>query len=370
MVPFYDLKAINARHRKELAAALSRVLDSGWYILGEEKERFERSFANYCGAAYCIGTGNGLDALTLIIRGYKELGIMKEGDEIIVPANTYIATILAISENRLVPVLVEPNQRTCNLDPELVEQSLSKRTRAILTVHLYGQVAYSKMLANIAKKHGLKIIEDAAQAQGASFNGTKTGGLGDAAGFSFYPSKNLGALGDAGAVTTSDAKLADVVRALHNYGSLKKYHNLYKGLNSRLDEIEAAVLSVKLKYLDKENAERRIVAKQYLKGIRNDAITLPFAESDDGHVWHVFTVRTAHRDALQQYLKEKGVETHIHYPVPPHKQPAYKEWADRSYPITEDIHRTIVSLPLSPVQTVAQTKEVIAAVNNFRSDKI
>jgi dTDP-4-amino-4,6-dideoxygalactose transaminase len=365
MVPFYDLKAINARHREKIARALTRVLDAGWYILGEEVERFEKEFAAYCGATHCIGTGNGLDALTLIIRGYKELGVMKEGDEIIVPANTYIATILAITENRLTPRLVEPELRTANLDASRIEEKITLRTKAILTVHLYGQVAYSQEMATIAKKHGLKIIEDAAQAQGAIWSGKKTGSLGDAAGFSFYPSKNLGALGDAGAVMTSDAKLAEIVRALHNYGSHKKYHNLYKGINSRLDEIEAAVLNVKLKYLDEENAARRTVVAHYLAHIKNDILTLPYAQTEEGHVWHVFTVRTKNRDRLQSYLKEKGVETHIHYPVAPHKQPAYKEWNTQSYPITEEIHATILSLPLSPVQTAAQTAEVIAAVNTF-----
>lgn len=366
MVPFYDLKAIQARHRKEIEAAITRVIDSGWYILGKEVGQFEAAFASYCSTSEAIGTGNGLDALTLIVRGYKELGVMKEGDEIIVPANTYIATILAITENRLVPILVEPELSTANIDASRIEEKITKRTKAILIVHLYGQVAYSDKLAKIAKKHNLKIIEDAAQAHGSLFNGRKTGGLGDAAGFSFYPSKNLGALGDAGAVTTSDAKLADIVRALHHYGSHKKYHNLYKGVNSRLDEIEAAILSVKLKYLDEENAARRKAVREYLAGIRNDALALPYAKSDEGHVWHVFTVRTKNRDALQKYLTEKGIETIIHYPVPPHKQPAYKEWNTQSYPITEEIHATILSLPLSPVQTPAQTQEVVDAVNAFR----
>lgn len=367
MVPFYDLKAINARHREELASALTETLDSGWYILGERVATFEKEFSAYCGVGHAIGTGNGLDALTLIIRGYKELGIMKEGDEIIVPANTYIATILAITENRLVPVLVEPELRTANLDASRVEEKITKRTKAILTVHLYGQVAYSDELAAVAKKHGLKVIEDAAQAQGAVWKGKKTGNLGDATGFSFYPSKNLGALGDAGAVTTNDVKLAEVVRALHNYGSHKKYHNLYKGVNSRLDEIEAATLSVKLKYLDADNAARRKVVQKYMSGIKNDALTLPYARTEEGHVWHVFTVRTKHRDALAKHLAKSGIETMIHYPVPPHKQPAFKEWRTQSFPITEEIHTTILSLPLSPVQTEEQTNEVIAAVNSFVS---
>lgn len=366
MVPFYDLKAINARHREELARALTETLDSGWYILGERVATFEKEFSAYSSVGHTIGTGNGLDALTLIIRGYKELGVMKEGDEIIVPANTYIATILAITENRLVPVLVEPELHTANLDASRIEEKITKRTKAILTVHLYGQVAYSEELAAVAKKHDLKIIEDGAQAQGAVWGGKKTGGLGDAAGFSFYPSKNLGALGDAGAVTTSDSKLAEVVRALRNYGSHEKYHNLYKGVNSRLDEIEAAVLSVKLRYLDEDNAARRSVVERYMGGIKNDAITLPYVGSPEGHVWHVFTVRTKHRDALAKHLAESGIETMIHYPVPPHKQPAFKEWSAQSFPITEEIHETILSLPLSPVQTDAQTNEVIAAVNNFR----
>ncbi len=365
MIPFYDLKAMNARHEQELKDALSRIVDSGRYILGPEKERFEKAFAEYCGVKEVIGTSNGLDALSLIIRGYKELGVMQEDDEIIVPANTYIATILAITENNLIPILVEPELLTANIDVSRIEESITKRTRAILTVHLYGQIAYSEEMAALAKKHSLKIIEDAAQAHGAEFQGKKAGNLGDAAGFSFYPSKNLGALGDAGAVVTNDQKLADVVRALHNYGSREKYHNLYKGLNCRMDEVQAAVLSVKLQHVDEDSAARRAVARQYLEGIKNLAIALPHVEDEEGHVWHVFTVRTKKRDALRDYLKKKNIETAVHYPVPPHKQPAYKEWNKRSYPITEEIHDTIVSLPLSPVQTKQQTQEVIDAINAF-----
>lgn len=366
MVPFYDLRAVNERYAKELKAAATRVIDSGWYILGTEVERFEQAFSTYTGASHTIGVANGLEALTLILRAYKELGVLHAGDEVIVPANTYIATILSITENDLVPVLVEPDERTCNIDTTLVEAAITPRTKAILTVHLYGQIAFDEQLANVAKRHGLKVIEDAAQAQGAAYRGKRAGTLGDAAGFSFYPSKNYGALGDAGAVTTSDSELAKVVRALANYGSHKKYHNLYKGINSRLDELQASFLSVKLAHLDADNELRRAVVKRYLAGITNKAVTLPHALNDEGHVWHVFTVRTKNRDALQAYLSRNGIETMIHYPVPPHQQPAYKEWGTLSYPITERIHETILSLPLSPVQSAAQTAEVIEAVNTFR----
>lgn len=365
MIPFYDLKAMNARHARELKEALVRVAESGRYILGPEKEAFEQAFAAYCGVRHAVGVASGLDALLLIIRAYKELGVMQEGDEVIVPANTYIATMLAVTANGLTPVLVEPELETANIDVSRIEEKLTKRTKAILTVHLYGQVAYSEEMAAIAKKHGLKIIEDAAQAHGAMFQNRKTGNLGDAAGFSFYPSKNLGALGDAGAITTSDMKLAEVVRALHNYGSREKYHNLYKGANSRLDEIQAAVLFHKLQYLDEDNAARRVVAEQYLSGITNDAVALPQVGTPEGHVWHLFTVRTKDRDALRAHLLKKGIETAIHYPIPPGKQPAYKEWNAQSFPITEEIHDTILSLPLSPVQTKTQTAEVIDAVNGF-----
>lgn len=365
MISFLNLKENNAKYREELIGAAVRVIDSGKYILGEEAGAFEREFADYCGVRYAIGTGNGLDALTLIIRAYKELGVFKEGDEILVPANTYIATILSITENRLKPVLVEPNIRTYNLDPSLLEKHSTSKTKAILTVHLYGRVGYSDEMGAFAKKHRLLVIEDGAQAHGAVYNGRKTGSLGSASGFSLYPSKPLGALGDAGVITTNDSRLAEVVAALRNYGSREKYHNLYQGVNSRLDEIQAALLRVKLRHLDEDNQERRKVAQRYLREIQNDKIILPEEGVPEGHVWHLFVVRTKKRDALRDYLAKKGIETLIHYPVPPHKQPAFKEWNNESYPITEEIHRTALSLPISSVMVEEETSAIVKACNGF-----
>jgi dTDP-4-amino-4,6-dideoxygalactose transaminase len=366
MIPSLDLKALNARHRRELIEAATRVIDSGWYISGREVAAFEKSFAAYCGVDHAIGVGNGLDALILIMRAYMEMGIFAEGDEILVPANTYIASILAITANRLTPVLVEPDIVTAQIDSGLLERHLTPRTRGILVVHLYGRIGYSAAMQKIADAHGLKIIEDAAQSQGASFMGRKAGNLGDAAGFSFYPTKNLGALGDAGAVTTNDAKLAEIVRALGNYGSEKKYYNLYKGVNSRLDEMQAALLSVKLPYLDADNDARRALAMRYLAGIRNPELSLPQSNEDPAaNVWHQFTLRTQARDAFQKHLRDNGVDSQVHYPVPPHHQRAYAEWEGASYPVSEEIHRTIVSLPLSPAMTGADADRVIAACNSF-----
>lgn len=365
MIPFLSLKAINGRHRQELFAAITAVLDSGQYILGDKVAAFENEFSKYCGVGHAIGVGNGLDALSLIIRGYKELGVFREGDEILVPANTYIATILAITENRLIPVLVEPDINTYNIDASLLQERINKRAKAVLVVHLYGQVGYSEKLRAIAAGHNLKIIEDCAQAQGASYQGRKTGSLGDAGGFSFYPAKNLGALGDAGAVTTSDDRLAEVVRALRNYGSHKKYYNQYQGINSRLDEIQAAVLSVKLKYLDEDNAKRRQIAKQYLTGIKNEKIILPRSEINESHVWHLFVVRAKERDHFKQYLSDNGIETIIHYPVPPHKQAAFAEWNKENFPLTEEIHATVVSLPLQPALAEEEVSKIIAICNAY-----
>ena len=365
MIPFLNLRNINARHREELIEAITSVVDSGWYIFGEKVKSFEREFSKYCGAAETIGTGNCLDALALIIRAYKEMDVFREGDEILVPANTYIATILSITENRLRPVLVEPNINTYNIDASLLEENITARTKAILAVHLYGQVGYSEKMRLIADKYKLKIIEDSAQAHGAIYKGRKTGNLGDASGFSFYPSKNLGALGDAGAVTTNDAKLAEIIRALRNYGSHKKYENLYKGVNSRLDELQAAVLSVKLKYLDQENEERRKIAKLYSDNIKNKELILPKAEIWESHVWHLFVVRTKDRDKFYQYLLDNGIEPLIHYPIPPHKQKAFSEWNKKSYPITEEIHNTIISLPLYPTMTEEQVSKVIEVCNVY-----
>ena len=364
MIPFLDFKDLNAPYKKKLMNAISAVIDSGWYILGPHVAKFEKEFSEYCGVKHTIGTGNGLDALTLIFRGYKELGILKEGDEIILPANTYIASILSITENRLKPILIEPNINTYNIDVNLLEKYITKKTKAILVVHLYGQIGYSDAMQKVAKKHGLKIIEDCAQAHGAVYKGRKTGNLGDAAGFSFYPSKNLGGLGDGGAVTTNDLKLADMIRALRNYGSHKKYYNEYQGVNSRLDELQAAVLSVKLQYLDKENKKRREIAKTYLSKIKNPKLALP-QPSDLSHVWHLFVIRTKNRDAFRQHLRDCGIDSVVHYPLPPHKQEAYKLWNKRHYPITEEIHNTVNSLPLHPAMTKAHVAKVISACNSY-----
>jgi dTDP-4-amino-4,6-dideoxygalactose transaminase len=364
-IPFLSLKALNQRYADELKAAANRVIDSGWYILGEELAEFEKEFAQYCGAPACIGVGNGLDALTLILRAYRELEIMSPGDEIIVPANTYIASILAITENGLRPVLVEPDAATFNIAPKQAKAAVTSRTRAILAVHLYGQLADMDALRTIADRHQLKLIEDAAQAHGASLGGIKAGACGDAAGFSFFPGKNLGALGDAGAVTTHDQHLARKIRALRNYGSEVKYHNLCQGVNSRLDEIQAAFLRVKLKYIESDTAARRHVANRYLQGIRNARIRLPHVTAEEAHVWHLFVVRCDDRDSLQQHLAAQGIDTLIHYPVPPHKQPAYARLNDLSLPCTEELHRTVLSLPISPTLDEAAIDCVIAACNSY-----
>jgi len=365
MTPFLNLKDINSLYRQELIDAIIEVIDSGWYVLGEKVRSFEKNFSKYCGVKETIGTGNGLDALTLIIRAYKEMEVFREGDEVLVPSNTYIATILSIIENRLKPVLVEPDINTYNIDAGLLERNITNKTKAILIVHLYGQVGYSDITRSIADKYGLKIIEDAAQACGATDKGIKVGNLGDAGGFSFYPSKNLGALGDAGAVTTNDPELAKVVRALSNYGSHKKYYNLYKGINSRLDELQAAVLLVKLKYLDQENKKRRMIAGLYLDNIKNEELILPKMNVGGNHVWHLFVVRTKNRDNFQRYLSENGIESVIHYPIPPHKQKAFVEWNQESYPIAEEIHNTVISLPLYPTLKPEEISRIIEICNNF-----
>lgn len=366
MIPFLNLKKLNAPYRQELIDAITEVIDSGWYILGEKVKSFEREFSKYCGVKETIGTGNGLDALTLIIRAYKEMNVFREGDEILVPANTYIASILSITENRLKPILVEPDINTYNLDVDLLEKNITDRTKAILVVHLYGRVGYSEKMQSIADKHGLKIIEDSAQAHGAVYQARKTGNLGDASGFSFYPSKNLGCLGDAGGVTTNDPKLAEIIRALHNYGSHKKYYNNYAGLNSRLDELQAAVLSVKLKFLDQENEKRRKTAKLYLDNIKNEKLILPKGEIGPAHVWHLFAVRTKDRNNFRQYLSDNGIESIIHYPIPPHKQKAFSNWNKNRYPITEEIHNTVISLPLNPAMTRQEIAKVIEICNGFK----
>ncbi len=366
MIKFLDLQKINYQYAEMLKSVAEKVIDSGWYLLGEELDNFEKQLSKYIGVEHVVGVGNGLDALRLILRAYIEMGVMQEGDEIIVPANTYIATILAITDNRLKPVLVEPDIETYNIDISKIEKQITYKTKALMIVHLYGRVCWSKELERISRQYGLKIIEDNAQAIGAEWSGKKTGNLGDAAGFSFYPGKNLGALGDAGAVSTNDNELANVVRALRNYGSKEKYENIYQGVNSRMDEIQAAFLSVKLKYLDAENEKRRGAAKYYIKNIKNDKIILPkIPANDKEHAWHLFVVRTKDRDKLHKYLKENNIQSLIHYPIPPHKQLAYNEWNNLSYPITEKIHKEVLSLPISAVITFDEVKEIVKIINAF-----
>ena len=360
-----DLKAINAQYRDELIQAATQVIDSGWYIQGSQVNAFEQEFADYCGTKHAIGVANGLDALILILRAYKELGLLKEQDEVIVPANTYIATILAITENQLTPVLVEPDPQTYNLSPSLAEQAITSKTKAIIAVHLYGQLADMSTINAIAKKHNLLVIEDSAQAHGASINGRKAGNWGHASGFSFYPGKNLGALGDAGAVTTNDDQLAQTIRALGNYGSHKKYENLYQGLNSRLDEMQAALLRVKLKQLAAETERRQQVARTYIEGIKNETIQLPRFESPEQHVFHLFVIRTQQREKLQAYLTGKGIQSLIHYPIAPHHQSAYRTLSNLSLPITAAIHQQVLSLPISPVMTDEQVLRVTEALNDW-----
>ena len=364
-VPFLDLQAINTRHAAELKAAATRVIDSGWYVLGEEVKAFEAEFAAWVGSPHCVGTSDGLSALILALRGWKELGLLKDGDGVAVPANTYIASILAITENRLRPVLVEPDEDTFNLGAGKLAAALTPNVKAVLAVHLYGQLADMPAIAKLCRERGLLLLEDAAQAHGAQIDGIKAGAWGDAAAFSFYPTKNLGALGDAGALTCKDAKLAEMVRALRNYGSKEKYQNLVQGPNDRLDELQAAFLRVKLPHLDADNAHRREIAARYRREIKNPAVRLPSARAgEDSHVWHLFVVRVGDREAFQQLLLAQGVHTAIHYPIAPHQQQAYaQELGHLRLPLTEAIHREVVSLPLSPVLTDEQVAHVIQVVN-------
>lgn len=366
MIPFLSLKDVTNLHSKEIHEAVNRVVNSGWYLQGEENKRFEENYAKYIGSDYCIGCANGLDALIWIFRAYIELGVMKPGDEVIVPANTYIATILSITENGLVPVLVEPRLNTLEIDDALIEQAITPRTKAICIVHLYGRLAYTPQIEELCKKYNLKLVEDNAQAHGCMFNGRKTGSLGDVAGHSFYPGKNLGALGDGGAVTTNNKELADTIRTLANYGSPKKYIFKYCGRNSRLDEIQAAVLDVKLKYLDKDNAHRKQIARYYYEHIQNPAITLPEQMSDESNVYHLFPVLCDRRDELQEHLKQQGIGTVIHYPLPPHKQECYSEWGKLSFPITEQIANRELSIPIGPSITLEETAVVVEAINQFK----
>lgn len=361
MIKFLDLKKINNRYREEIASRIKDILDKGWYLQGEENENFTKNFANFCGTKFALGVANGLDALNLIIKAYG----FGNGDEIIVPANTYIATILAISENGCIPILVEPDIKTYNINPDSIEEKITTKTKAIMVVHLYGQAVQMEKIWKIAKKYNLKIIEDSAQAHGAIYQENRTGNLGDASGFSFYPGKNLGCIGDGGAVTTNDEELFNKIKAIANYGSDRKYHHIYKGVNSRLDEIQAAVLDIKLKHLDSDNNKRREISKYYRENIKNSKIILPDTYDEKSHVWHIFAVRTQNRDEFQKYLTEKGIQTIIHYPTPPHKQGAYKEWNNLFFPITEEIHNTILSLPISPVMTDSEIEKLVEVVNEY-----
>lgn len=375
MIKFLDLQQINQQYAEELKQVASEVIDSGWYLNGERLQEFESNLASHTGVKYAVGVANGLDALRLILRAWMEMGYMKKGDEVIVPANTYIASVLAISDNGLTPVFVEPDINTYNLDISKIEENITEKTRAIMVVHLYGQVCWSPELEKIKEKYYLKIIEDNAQAIGAKYTplsnsaSISTGALGDAAAFSFYPGKNLGALGDAGAVTTNDEQTEDIVRTLGNYGSRKKYYNDYQGLNSRMDEIQAAFLNVKLKYIDEENEKRRQVAQHYIEGITGSDIVLPSTSAlTSAHVWHLFVIRHPERDQLQKYLSEQGVQTMIHYPIAPHKQQANKDWNGISLPVTEKIHKEVLSLPISTVMTDEEVERVYMVVNGFNPE--
>lgn len=366
MIKFLDLQQVTAKYSDEIHEAVSRVIDSGWYLQGEMNATFEKHYSEYIGTKYTVGVANGLDALIWILRGYIELGVMKPGDEVIVPANTYIATILAITENGLKPVLVEPDINTYEIDESLIEEAITPKTKAMMIVHLYGNCAYTEKIGKLCAKYNLKLLEDNAQAHGCLYNGRRTGSLGDAAAHSFYPGKNLGALGDAGAVTTNDKDLAETIRALANYGSSKKYVFKYIGRNSRLDEIQAAVLDIKLKHLDEDNALRKKVAKYYIENIKHPDIILPKVENWDRHVFHIFPIRCNRRDELQNYLSANGIQTIIHYPIPPHKQECYKEWNDLSFPITEQIHNEELSLPMSPVMTKNELSKMTDVINAWK----
>ncbi len=366
MIKFLDLKAVNAAYAAEIEEALLRTARSGWYLRGEETRRFEEEYARYIGCRHAIGCGNGLDALRLILRAYLEMGLLHEGDEVIVPANTYIASILAITDNGLKPVFVEPNRDTLQIDDAQIEQAVTAHTRAVMIVHLYGRCAYTEHIGELCERYNLLLIEDNAQAHGCHYREKRTGSLGHAAGHSFYPGKNLGALGDAGCVTTDDDELAGVIRALGNYGSEEKYVFKYAGYNSRIDELQAAVLAVKLKRLDEDNRHRADIADMYYKGLANPLVRLPQHVDSACNVYHLFPVFCEERDRLQQYLREQGIETLIHYPIAPHRQECYREYAHLSLPVTEEIHRTELSLPIGPTMTLKETWEVVNAINNFK----
>lgn len=366
MIKFCDLSRITALHSDEVNAAVKRVVDSGWYLRGIETQRFEEDFVAYIGTRYCVGCGNGLDALTLIFRAYIELGVMAEGDEVIVPANTYIASILALTRNRLKPVLIEPRIDTLQIDDSLIEQHVTPRTKAVMIVHMYGRCAFTRRVYDVCKAHGLKLVEDNAQAHGCEWQCRKTGSLGSAAGHSFYPTKNLGALGDAGAVTTDDEELAKCVRTLANYGSGRRYVFDYTGVNSRIDEIQAAVLSVKLKFLDNDNARRRAIARAYINNVKNELITLPTLDYWANSVFHLFPVLCKERERLRKYLHDNGVEADIHYPLPPHKQACFSYMNGLTLPITERIHDEELSLPMYPALSDEEVETVIKLLNDFK----
>ncbi|MGB7802169.1 DegT/DnrJ/EryC1/StrS family aminotransferase [Buttiauxella sp.] len=368
-VKFLDLQKINAQHRVELLAACENVIDSGNYITGTQLEKFESQFSAYCGTEYCIGVANGLDALSLVLRAWKEQGLLADGDEVIVPANTFIATILAIVQNNLTPVLVEPDPATFNLSVDEVRKSVTPRTHAIIPVHLYGLLSPMQQLMDLAHEFNLLVLEDSAQAHGAQSEGRRAGSFGHAAAFSFYPGKNLGALGDAGAVVTSDPELASTLRALRNYGSHEKYRNLYVGVNSRLDELQAAMLLVKLNHLDVQTESRRKAAQYYLDNIHHPLVHLPQYDTPAEHVWHLFVITCDCRDELQLWLKQQGIETLIHYPVPPHQQEALPQLHGLNLPVTEKIHQAVLSLPLSPLLTQAELEYIVKAINSFQLKK-
>ena len=365
MIPYLDLKKINAPYRKEIDESIREVLDSGWYIKGNKVKEFERELANYCQTDFAIGVGNGLDALRIILMSYMEMNQLKKGDEILVPANTFIATILAVSSIGLTPVLVDPNEQTFNLDESFLKNHVSEKTKALLLAHLYGKVCFSEKIKNFAQNHNLLIIEDNAQALGAKWNGGKTGSLGDVGAVSFYPGKNLGAMGDAGAITTNNKELATICQAIANYGSTEKYVHQYKGLNSRLDEIQATILLVKLNYLDQVNKKRRLIAHKYRSQIKNPKLILPTTKREEEHVWHVFAARTKDRNQLQEYCLENGIQTLIHYSIPPHKQNAYKEWNAQTYPITEIIHNEQLSIPLNESLAEDKVNRIIDTLNSY-----
>jgi dTDP-4-amino-4,6-dideoxygalactose transaminase len=371
-IPFYDLKSINSRYIDSFSSSLKRVVMSGIHMIGKETEAFENNFSRYCGTKYCVGVGNGFDALTLCLRAYIELGFMSDGDEVLVPANTYIASILAIEDSRLKPVLVEPDLRTYNIDVEKIEASITSRTKAIMVVHLYGHPAEMDPIKRVALKYNLKIIEDAAQAHGAIYKNNTAGSLGDAGCFSFFPGKNLGALGDAGAVTTDDYEMSMMIRSLRNYGednfsnlSSRKYKNSFKGRNSRMDEMQAAFLSTKLEDLQSDTEKKRECAMFYLKNIDNSKIILPYISDWSKPAWHLFVIRTDYREQLKEYLENLGIKTLIHYPIPPHKQKAFSEWNHLSYPITEKIHDEVISIPLYPLLSMEEKKYIVNALNNY-----